>query len=53
MGGIECRNKYALSIAIPTYGYPESVRKNVERLLKIKRFDIEIVVVDNDETAHK
>lgn len=42
-----------LSISIPTYGYPESVKKNVIDLLQIKRNDIEIVVVDNDETGQQ
>lgn len=43
--------KPILSIAIPTYGCPEHVTANVNRLLKYKRQDVEIIVVDNDETG--
>lgn len=44
-------NNYVLSISIPTYGYPEAVKRNVNNLLRMKRDDVEIVVVDNDETG--
>ncbi|MBD5555758.1 MAG: glycosyltransferase family 2 protein [Roseburia sp.] len=43
--------KPRLSISIPAYGYPDSLKANVARLLACKRRDIEIVVVDNDETG--
>lgn len=42
-----------LSIAIPTYGSPDAVKDNVTRLLACKRHDIEILVVDNDETGEQ
>lgn len=45
--------KYKLSISIPTYGYPQALRKNVSGLLKINRPDVEIVVVDNDSTGEQ
>lgn len=43
--------KPILSISIPAYGYPDSLNANVARLLSCTRQDIEIVVVDNDETG--
>lgn len=43
--------KPKLSISIPAYGYPDSLKANVARLLACTRQDIEIVVVDNDETG--
>lgn len=43
--------KPLLSIAIPTYGAPKSVIKNVKRLLTYQNERIEILVVDNDETG--
>lgn len=45
--------EYALSISIPTFGYPDAIKETVARLLKIKRSDVEIVVVDNDETGRQ
>ena len=43
--------KPSLSISIPAYGYPGSLKANITRLLTSVRQDIEIVVVDNDETG--
>lgn len=43
--------KPRLSISIPAYGYPDSLTANINRLLTCRRQDIEIVVVDNDETG--
>lgn len=43
--------KPSLSISIPAYGYPDSLKANITRLLTSVRQDIEIVVVDNDETG--
>lgn len=42
-----------LSIAIPTYGYPEGIIANVTKLLTYEGNNIEIVVVDNDETGEQ
>lgn len=42
-----------LSIAIPTYGYPEGIIANVTKLLTYERQNIEIIVVDNDETGEQ
>jgi len=43
--------KPRLSISIPAYGYPDSLTANIARLLTCSRQDIEILVVDNDETG--
>lgn len=40
-----------LSIAIPTFGAPNAISDNLKRLLKCNRNDIEILIVDNDETG--
>lgn len=45
--------KPVLSISIPTYAAPKEVIENVKRLLKCRRDDIEIVVVDNDPTGEQ
>lgn len=47
----EIDTKYVLSIAIPAYGYPKALKKNISHLLKIKRNDVQFVVVDNDDTG--
>ena len=44
---------YKLSIAIPAYGYPKALKRNILSLLKIERSDVEIVVVDNDPTGEQ
>lgn len=40
-----------LSIAIPTFGSPEAVTQNVKNILKCKHQNIEVIIVDNDETG--
>ena len=47
------KEAYRLSIAIPAYGYPKALQKNVTSLLEIERDDVEIVVVDNDPTGEQ
>lgn len=44
-------NKYILSISIPAFGYPKSLKRNINNLLQIDREDIEFVIVDNDHTG--
>lgn len=40
-----------LSIAIPTFGYPKAIIKNINNILSINRNDVELVVVDNDPSG--
>lgn len=46
-------NRYDISIAIPAYGLPEAVCKNVHYLLNNTDENVEIVVVDNDYTGEQ
>ena len=47
------KNEYILTISIPTFGYPDEVKKTVTHLLSLKRHDVQIVVVDNDYTGQQ
>lgn len=51
--GAKLRNRCVLSIVIPTYSSPNEVKNNVKRLLKNKRDDIQILVLDNDDTGEQ
>lgn len=46
-------SRYILSIGIPTYGSPQSVKQNIRHLLELDRDDVEIIVVDNDVTGEQ
>lgn len=45
--------KPILTIAIPTYHYPDEVIANVKYCLSCDRNDIEVIVVDNDDTGEE
>ena len=45
--------KPKLSISIPTYGSPEIVVQNVKKILECPYQNIEVNIVDNDETGEQ
>lgn len=53
MNRLKQDSEYVLSIAIPTFASQNDLKNTVNDILKMKRDDIEIVIVDNDPTGEQ